>query len=150
MEPLHPSLLSRLSEDSLSAESALAAPSASPSIPLVREAATRRLLIHTPRALDRLADIMEYGEEKTAVSAARTILEYSPAVLSEQKLTAVLPPEAITALAQALSSLAQAALNSSGGFAPDASLTPAPEPTARIIKKRKPISKPFRISKEHL
>ena len=101
-------LLDRLADDNRRAEVALLRSSPEEAAPLVKEAATRRLLSLTDRAITGVEDIMKNGQPKERLAASLAILDRSPATKpKENNLDSgiTLPVAAVEALIQGLGNL---------------------------------------------
>lgn len=156
--PYPASLLERLSKDTLSLDETLAASStASLSVPAAKDLAQRQLLSATPRAIDKLKNLMDTADDKVSLGAASKILDLSPATASELSSggQSSIPAEAMASLINSLSTFAQAAIQSAAAYAgsnpqgspfepvnaaesadPYASIRMALEPETKIKKKK--------------
>ena len=118
--PYPASLLERLSKDTESLDSTLAASSAaSLSVPAAKDLAQRQLLSATPRAIDKLKNLMDTADDKVSLGAASKILDLSPATASELSAggQSSIPAEAMASLISSLSTFAQAAIQSAAAYA---------------------------------
>ena len=106
--PIPNTLLDRLSLDNQRAENSLIRATPSEATPLVKEAADRRLLSLTDRAISGVEDIMANGQPKERLAASLAILDRSPATKPKESTLGTgitLPAAAVEALIQGLGNL---------------------------------------------
>lgn len=103
------SLFDRIAADNKAVESSLIRSSPSEATPLVRDAAERKLLSLTSRAIDITEDVMENGQPRERLGAALAILDRSPATkpkdLASLGASITLPASAVESLITGLGSL---------------------------------------------
>ena len=102
------SLLEHLSLDNKRAENSLIRATPEEATPLVKEAADRRLLSLTDRAITGVEDIMQNGQPKERLAASLAILDRSPATKPKESTLGsgiTLPAAAVEALIQGLGNL---------------------------------------------